>query len=159
MKKSDLHELDRISRSIPKILTDNIEREIDSTPEMKAAFERASKDKELSAELRRKSKLILDSGFWSKKHKVVNPKVEAKINEYLDQEIAKSRRIGFLSKSAKLPDLVKKAKQYGNRSNRAGDSKQQEGKRDTVSRNSSTKSKGKGEAKGQGIKSKNAARN
>ena len=159
MKKSDIREIERINRSIPKDLIAKLEVEVDTTPEMKSAFERASKDKTISADLRRKAKLIIDSGFWSKRHKVVDSEVEKQINEYLDVEIAKSRKLGLLSKSAKLPKLVKKAKQHGNRSRSSADSKQQEGKRDTVSRNSSPKSKGKGEIERQGIKSKNATGN
>jgi hypothetical protein len=127
MKKSDLKELDRISKSIPKELLEKLEKRVKTTPEMEAGFIRAVNDETLDIETREKAQLILDSGFWSKTHIEVDRDVENQISKYLDDEIAKSQKMGLLSKKARLPAMIKKAKKYGKRTHSEADSKREDG--------------------------------
>lgn len=111
-KKSDIRELNRISKSIPSEYMKNLEIEVDTTPAMKEMFERASKDMRLTPEQRRQAKIIHDSGFWAKKHKIVNKDVEKKINDYLEREIEKSKKLGLLSSTPITDALKNKVKKH-----------------------------------------------
>lgn len=111
-KKSDIRELERISKSIPSAYIKDLEIEIDTTPEMKKMFEMAAKDKSLPAETRKKAQIIVDSGFWAKKHKIANKEVEKKINDYLDAQIAKSKKLGLLSDTPITDSLKNKVKKH-----------------------------------------------
>lgn len=53
---------------------------------------------------------LLDSGELDKTEEVVNPKIEKQINEYLDKEFAKARKLRRLPPPQRMPKLKDKSK-------------------------------------------------
>lgn len=128
MKKRHIALLQDISRSIPKELTDALMIEVDVTPSWKKDVETflktgTSKNKLLLQRFKDKRKQLqnlYDSGMFSMKTKVADPKIEKKINEFLDGRIEQAIKDGLLP--PKKDKLKTKAKQHGKRT-RSGEDK------------------------------------
>ena len=99
-----MKELERIQKSIPKNLTDNVMKETQPGKEVLETLKKALNDPELTAEQRRKTELIIESGYLEKTVMSEDPAVIAEIDTYIEKEIEKSVRLG------RLPDKKKKNK-------------------------------------------------
>jgi hypothetical protein len=104
LKPEHIKELQRIQNSIPKSLTEGVMKETQPGKEMLDTLKKALNDPELTSEQRRKTKLILESGYLEKKVMSEDPEVIAEIDTYIEKEIEKSVRLG------RLPDKKKKNK-------------------------------------------------
>jgi len=70
-------------------------------------------DPEATADQKRKAQLMLDAEMFDKEEDMVDKTVEARINAFIDDEIAKSVKRGTLPKGKKhrnLKDKIKKEK-------------------------------------------------
>ena len=108
MKKKHKRILDQISASIPKELTDNLIIQEAQCPYSLQIMERALEDPEVSKEDKERFMSIIDSGMLQKVVDVVDPKVEKKIDEYMEKEIEKAIKLGRLPKEDKA--YIKKVK-------------------------------------------------
>ena len=104
LKPEHMKELERIQKSIPKNLTDNVMKETQPGKEVLETLKKALNDPELTAEQRRKTELIIESGYLEKTVMSEDPAVIAEIDTYIEKEIEKSVRLG------RLPDKKKKNK-------------------------------------------------
>jgi hypothetical protein len=108
-----LKELQRIQNSIPKELTDALVIRVKPAQEVLDVYKKALLDPDVKEETKRKIQLILDSEMLDKEEDRVDPKVEAKINLFIEEEIAKAVKRGVLPKGKKfrnLKDKIKKEK-------------------------------------------------
>jgi hypothetical protein len=104
LKPEHIKELQRIQNSIPKSLAEGVMKETQPGKEMLDTLKQALNDPELTPEQRRKTKLIIESGYLEKKVMSEDPEVIAEIDTYIEKEIEKSVRLG------RLPDKKKKNK-------------------------------------------------
>ncbi len=114
MKKAHQKEIERISKSIPKEMTDRLMKKEMKYPTLKEIATRALTDPNVSDIDKARYKAILLSGDLDVMIEVVDPKVEKEINDYLDGEFKKARKLGRLPPPQKTPNIYKKAKKtYG----------------------------------------------
>lgn len=102
--------LKRIQDSIPKAWLEKLVRKVPQAPTIKKAYLRAIDDPNVSEEIKRKARIILDSGYLDKEIEVVDKKWEAHINKFIDTEIKASVKRGELPKSKKYRNAGKKIK-------------------------------------------------
>ena len=114
MKKKHLKEIQRISKSIPQHLLDQLTHKELQFPTLKEIVVRALSDPEaahlLSDEDRVKYKAMLDSGSLDSEVEVLNHDIEAQIDKYLEGEFEKARKLGRLPPPQKMPTLKTKSK-------------------------------------------------
>lgn len=102
--------LKRIQDAIPKEWFEKLVRKEPVAPTMKKGFEMAVKDPKVSAELKRKAQIILDSGYLDKEIEVVDRRYENLIDKFIDKEIEAAVRRGELPKGKKHRNIGKKLK-------------------------------------------------
>lgn len=123
--------LQRIQDSIPKEWLDNLGHEEVIAPTIKKMYEKVAKTKVAdlakdlakgdekstvkdwetrAKEVKRKAKIILDSGELDKKTLVIDKNIEKKIDKFVDEEIEAAIRRGELPKGKKFRNLNKKLK-------------------------------------------------
>ncbi len=99
MNEKQIHnELKRISDSVPSNLKKNIMKEKEDYMAIKEVVERGLVDKDVKPELKRKLRLIKNSGLLAKKEEVENYKITRQIGAYLDREIKRAIRLKRLPK-------------------------------------------------------------
>ena len=106
-------ELSRIQSSIPKELTDKLVYRGNPSQEMLDVLYKIVADPEASTQQKYKAQLMIDAETFLKEEDMVDKKIEAQINQYIDEEIAKSVKRGTLPKGKKfrnLKDKIKKEK-------------------------------------------------
>jgi hypothetical protein len=97
MKKATLRELERIQKSVPKEWIDNITHEVKTAPISEEIMRRAMDDPNVDEATRKKMEHIVKSGYFDNMLQMeVDPVTEAKINNYVDEQIAKSIKMGRL---------------------------------------------------------------
>lgn len=89
-------ELDRISRSIPDDLMDNLIVEREKAPAIKETIEKALEDPDFPDEKKPRYRSLLESGRLDGTIEVQDEDVVEKIDEYLEEEIQKSIDAGRL---------------------------------------------------------------
>lgn len=120
MKKKHLKEIQRISKSIPKDLLDRLmKKELVTETSLEIMRKALANPEEVahlvSPEELAKYKALLDSGKGNIEIEVVDPEVEKLIDEYLEREFEKSRKLGYLPPPQKMPKLKTKSKKiYAN---------------------------------------------
>lgn len=114
MKKAHLKEIERINKNIPKELTDNLIKKELAYPVLRELAMKALNDPEVahlvSEEDRANYQAMLDSGYLDEMIDVVDPEIEKKIDEYLDIEFEKARKLGRLPPPQAWPKLKTKSK-------------------------------------------------
>ena len=95
-KKQIDRELRRIGDSMPKEYKEQLVEMVDISPSVRETFIRASTDPDISEELRQKAINIIKSGYLDKKVPQVNQETTKKINDYWDEQIALSIKLGRL---------------------------------------------------------------
>ncbi len=110
MKKKHLREIERINKSIPKHLLDNLMKKEMAFPTVKEIMTRALTDPNVSEEDKAKYKMMLDSKYFDKEVEVLDESIESQINAYLDHEFEKARKLGRLPPPQKMPKLLSKSK-------------------------------------------------
>jgi uncharacterized membrane-anchored protein YjiN (DUF445 family) len=95
-KKSELAEIQRIQRGIPKELTDNLMRKIKVSPTISKVLREAVQSPEMDDKKREMMQNFIDTGAVDQTEMVENQTTVKKIKEYLDQEFAKSVLAGRL---------------------------------------------------------------
>lgn len=101
--------LKRIQENIPKELIKNITHEEDLAPTVIIVAKKALEDPEVDEAIKAKLRIVLDTKILEKKIDVENPEVTQKINDYIEDEIAKAVIRGELPKSDNK-DLAKRIK-------------------------------------------------
>ena len=101
--------LKRIQDSIPKSWYEGLIKKVPVAPGIKEACERAVKDKDpkITAEVKKKAQMLLDSGMLDKFMEVEDPKYARLINTFLDKEIAAAIKRGELPKGKKHRNIGK----------------------------------------------------
>lgn len=110
MKKAHVRILQGIQDSIPKELLDGLMKKVLAYPALKEIATRGKDDPNVSEEDRNKFRIMLDSGYLDKEIEVIDPEVEKKINDFVEAEITKAKKLGRLPKRAPKLKLNKKAK-------------------------------------------------
>lgn len=115
MKKKHLKEIERINKSIPKELLNKLIVLDYKFPTIRDIVIKAMKNPDevehiVSKEQLEKYKAMLLSGYLDQKHEMTNPEIEKQINDYLDAEFEKARKLGRLPPPQKMPILKNKAK-------------------------------------------------
>jgi uncharacterized membrane-anchored protein YjiN (DUF445 family) len=95
-KKSELAEIQRIQRGIPKELTDNLMRKIKVSPTISKVLREAVQSPEMDDKKREMMQNFIDTGAVDQTEMVENQTTVKKIKEYLDKEFAKSVLAGRL---------------------------------------------------------------
>lgn len=120
MKKKHALVLQNIMNSIPKEFKDKLMKEEWLTPSWKKDIEDflagKGKNKLLKERFTGKEEELqhlYDAGVFSKTEMVTDPKIEKKINDYLDGEIKKAVEAGLLPKNT--GKIKSKLKQYARR--------------------------------------------
>ena len=139
MKKKHLKEIERITKLIPKELTDNLTKKVPVMPVTKEIIVKALSDAKLErievkkyfkwynpftwfAEKeykdvwkvdgkifdKKKYQMLVDSGELDREVEVVDEEVEKKIDNFLNIEFDKSRKLGYLPPLPKLKEKSKK---------------------------------------------------
>jgi ribosomal protein S8 len=118
MNKKISKELRRISNSIPAELKDNIlikVRKMETTNEM---YENALKDKDVSEATLKKLQMLKDGGYLDETEFIENDEVIKKINDYLEEQINLSIKLGRLPDKEELQKLINKTKKYVRKNNK-----------------------------------------
>lgn len=96
MKKQVKKELNRIQDSIPADMKKRLIRNQYASPTVRKILRLALKDESVSQEKKDSIQTIIDTGIVDKKEDVINQTAQKEIDNYVDQEIAKSIVAGRL---------------------------------------------------------------
>lgn len=102
--------LKRIQDSIPSEWLKKMVKKVPVAPTIKMAYERALTDPNVSEDLKKKAKIILDGGYLDRETEVIDKRYENYINKFIDKEIELAVRRGELPKSKKYRNAGKRIK-------------------------------------------------
>lgn len=106
-KKSDIVELQRIQSTIPDTIKKRIMRKQKVSPTVAWALREAIKSDEMSDKKKEQMQHVIDTGIVDQTEEVENKTAIRELNNYLEQEIAKSVVAGRLSKPKNEKVLAK----------------------------------------------------
>lgn len=91
--------------SIPENLRKNVFKEVPATPTVEFVMKEAVKTESIPKEKRDQIQALLDSGQFSKKKTIENPRIAKMVDEYVTREIKKSVKAGRLPNKTTLKNL------------------------------------------------------
>lgn len=104
-RESISKELKRISDSVPEALKKATLSEIPKTPAIEMVFKKVAEDESLPAEKREQARHLIESGMFSKKTIMENPKIAQMRDNWVVREIKKSVKAGRLPTKKRLKEL------------------------------------------------------
>lgn len=121
MNKRVANEIKQIAKTIPQEILSKLLVEEPAYPAVLELIEKGLADPNSTPELKERLQLVKDSGMLNEKVVVVDKSVEALLDKWWEEELAKAIKDGRLPKTKKkgtLEELRKKGKQHARRSNK-----------------------------------------
>ena len=94
MNTKTLKVLRGIAKRIPEKYLEKLMRPQPMAPTVKLIAKKALKDKDIPEETKRRLKNVIDAGHLDKTEEAVDPKIEAKIDKWLEKEVDKAIKEG-----------------------------------------------------------------
>lgn len=107
LKPEIVSELQRIQNSIPKEWTEKLVIKDNPSKKILETLKKIVVDPDATESQRYKAQLMLDAEMFEKEVDMGDKKVEKKINDFIESEIAKSVKRGTLPKGKKFRNIKK----------------------------------------------------
>ncbi len=123
MKKKHLREIQRINKLIPKEMLARLTKKQYKTPTTREMINKVLENPEETAHIvsskdLAKYKAMKKSGILDEMEEVIDHEVEKEIDDFLEKEFEKARKLGRLPPPQKMPKLKNKSKKIYVESNK-----------------------------------------